>query len=699
MNTELGNTNDMMNKRVVVVGAGVMGSGIAAHAANSGFKTTLIDNEDRAASAKASLLKQKPSPIVSKKTLGLITTASSGSDKAIKGIEEADIIIEAIYENLEAKLSLFKELRSLKKPSCILASNTSTFPLGLLNKGLDDDDKDKLVILHFFNPVRYMELLEVVTTEYCTVKDEINKFAMAMGKTAIACNDTPGFIANRIGTYWLQVSLNELDKAGIPVEAADAALSNSMGVPKTGAFALMDLVGLDTLPYIIGGLKATLPKEDSFQLEANVPVWLNEMINTGFTGRKGKGGFYRLNNKVKESLGRNGEYTPVGEVIPDMRSVESFAATVKSKTLEYAKGLLGEVSDSMRDIDEAMKLGYKWKKGPFEMLGELDKAEKPLDVLKVNQERLFGNTSASAWDIGDGVACLEFHTKANALDELVLAALRELTTYDLRAAVIYNEGSNFSVGANLTRLLGASPESVDRLIREGQETMLALRDAPFPIVGAPSGMALGGGCEVLLHCDAIQAHQELYAGLVEVGVGLVPAWGGSKEMVGRWGRNPFLPKGMASTAEAFKNISTAKVSTSAAEAQEMLILRHTDRVSASRSTLLNDAKRFAMELSMPDAEYKPKPFKPVKLSGKAGRLALGMAVEAAKFLGQASEYDAVISNEVATILTGGSKDILELTTEKDLLDLERESFIRLSSNTKTVDRVTHTLRTNRPLRN
>jgi 3-hydroxyacyl-CoA dehydrogenase len=514
----------------------------------------------------------------------------------------------------------------------------------------------------------------------------------------VDAKDTPGFIANRIGGFWLECALREAIEAGLAVEEADALLGRPMGIPKTGVFGLIDLVGLDLLPKVARSMAAHLPADDPFQAIHREHDLVKEMIAAGYTGRKGKGGFYRLNRvdgrRVKEARDlRTGAYRPAAE--PRLGALQAakqgglralfespdrggrFAWRVMSQTLAYAAALVPEIADSVDAVDEAMRLGYGWKKGPFELIDDLGPAwfaakleadGRPVPLLlqrvgdgtfyrteegalrafsdtgrylevarrpgvllladiKRRSEPLARNGAASLWDIGDGVACLEFHTKMNAIDAEILALIEraiDIVAKDFKALVIHNEAPHFSVGANLGLALFAANVAawpmIEDLVAQGQRTFRTLRHAPFPVVGAPSGMALGGGCEVLLHCDAVQAHAETYMGLVETGVGVVPAWGGCTTMLGRWLANPKRPGGpMPAIAKVFETLGLAKVAKSAAEAKDLLFLRPDDGITMNRDRVLADAKARALARG---PGYRPPEPQPLTLPGPAARVAL-----------------------------------------------------------------------------
>ncbi len=769
-------------KKVAVIGAGVMGAGIAAHVANAGVPVLLLDivpkdAKDRDVIAKTAIekmLKTEPAPFMSKAAAKLVTPGNIEDDLA--KIADCDWIVEAVVERLDIKQSLYAKINDVRKPGSVVSSNTSTIPLAKLVDGLPQDFAGSFVITHFFNPPRYMRLLEVVAGEATRPEAvaDVSAFAdVRLGKSVVHCKDRPGFIANRLGVLWLQAAVVEAFDLGLDVEEADAIIGKPMGIPKTGVFGLLDLVGLDLMPHVNASLAGALPEGDAFHA-LNRPLPLVErMIADGYTGRKGKGGFYRVNrekNKAREAIDlATGEYRAQRKadldivkaagrkltvLLDDQTKYGRYAWRVLGPTLAYAAQLVGDAADEVESIDEAMRLGYNWKFGPFELIDKLGTAwfaarlEKEgmpvpailktaagrpfyrvengvrqvltlageyktivrpegvlmLEDVKRTSQPVIKNGSAALWDIGDGVACFEFTSKMNSLDPDVLGLLGKsigVVAKNFKALVIYNEGSNFSVGANLGLALFAanvaSWDSIEMLIKGGQDTYKALKYAAFPVVGAPSGMALGGGCEILLHCSAIQANAETYAGLVEVGVGLLPGWGGCKEMLARWQSLGRLPKGpMPAVAKVFEMISTAQVAKSAAEAGEMLIMRPGDGITMNRYRLLADAK--AKALAMVDGYKAPEP--PVfVLAGPSAAAALDMAVDGFAKVGKATPHDVVVSKGVAAVLSGGDTDITETLSEDQLLTLERAEFMRLVRTPGTLARVEHMLETGKPLRN
>lgn len=768
-------------KKVCVIGAGTMGAGIAAQVANAGVPVLLLDivrdANDRnavAAGAVARMLKTDPAPFMSKSAAKLVEVGNIEDDLA--KVADCDWVVEAIIERLDLKQQVYEKLEAVRRVGTAVSSNTSTIPLEQLTAGRSEGFRKDFLITHFFNPPRYMRLLEVVTGSETNagLADRVANFAdRKMGKTVVRAKDTPGFIANRVGTFWIQAALNAAADLGLTIEEADAIAGKPMGVPGTGIFGLVDLVGIDLMPYLQQSLTATLAKDDPYQAIARSSPLIDKMIAEGYTGRKGKGGFYRINRekgKQKEAIDlATGEYRPVikpaslprnaangdlSALIGLPGNAGAYAWAILGQTLSYAAGLVPHAANDIVAIDTAMKLGYKWKYGPFELIDKIGadkladrlKAEgrtvpalldlangrsfyriengvreylgtdgsyhpvtRPegvllLEDIKLNAKPLLRNGSASLWDIGDGVVCLEFTGKMNALDGDVMQVINDaipLIEDNYKALVIYNEGANFSAGANLGLALFAvniaAWGEIEKLVSGGQQSYKALKYAPFPVVGAPHGTALGGGCEILLHSDAIQAYAESYIGLVECGVGLVPGWGGNGEMLDRWRKNPALPKGpMPAVAKAFEIISTATYSKSAAEAKELGFLRPTDAVTMNRDRLLADAK--AKALSLVDGYQPPEPPE-FRLPGASGKAAMEMAVKGFQANGLATDYDGVVSSKLANVLSGGDADIVDVVSEADLLDLERKAFMELARNPRTLARVEHMLETGKPLRN
>jgi len=792
----------MTIQKVAVIGSGVMGSGIAAQVANAGVPVVLLDivpkdAKDRSMLAKgaiARMLKADPAPFMLPSNAELITPGNLEDNLAL--LKDCDWIIEVVLEDLKIKHATYEKLNKHRKKGSIISSNTSTIPLGMLIEGQGKDFEKDFLITHFFNPPRYMRLLEIVTGPKTRedAADTVREFCdIHLGKGVVDCHDTPGFIANRLGVFWLTEGINQAITQNVSIEIADAVMSKPVGIPKTGVFGLLDLIGIDLIPHLSQSLLSTLPKDDWYRRIFKDHGLIRGMIAAGYTGRKGKGGFYRLNpdpktKKEKQALALSSDtfdesrYHKADK--PSLGSINAgraglravveaddeggrYAWAVLSKTLAYAAMLVPEIADDIAAVDEAMRLGYNWKKGPFEMIDDLGPAwfaaklkEEKIEVpallkkvgegtfykvdngrlqyfgtdgkyhaiarpegvlllrdLKLAQKPVMKNGSASVWDIGDGVLCFEHTSKMNTFDEQIFEMLGKVAKEigdgkgKYKALVIYNEGSAFSAGANLGLALFminiAMWPQVEEFIGGGQRVFKMLKHAPFPVVSAPSGLALGGGCEILLHSDHVQAHAETYTGLVEVGVGLIPAWGGCKEMILRFQARQraqhnkmwFSPANdpMTATRQAFETIGMAKVAKSAAEAKSIGYFREGDGITMNRDRLLYDAKQKAMALSK---NYKPpEPVQDIRLAGPSGKYALDMAVADLRKSGKATPYDVVVSGHLASVLAGGETDWTKKITEDDLLALERREFIQLLRKEGTMARIEYMLDNGKPLRN
>jgi 3-hydroxyacyl-CoA dehydrogenase len=782
-------------KKIAVLGSGVMGSGIAALAANAGLEVILMDivpagAEDRNQLAKAALEKQGKgaAPGFSHAKNAKRVRAANFEDD-LKLLAECDWIIEAVLEKIEVKQEVYRKVEAVRKDGSIVSSNTSTLPLHVLTEGMPARFAQDFCIAHFFNPPRFMRLLEMLPSPKFDAKrfSELCDFAdRTLGKGIVVCKDTPGFLANRIGVYWMTVGLLEAIRLNIPVEAADAVMGKPLGMPKTGMFGLYDLIGIDLMPLIAKAMLATLPAEDAFRKTYALPGLVEKMIAEGYTGRKGKGGFYRLQTsggkKAKEAIDlATGEYRPENK--PKLESVEAakaglaalfmhpdiggqYAASVMGRTLHYAASLVPEISDDIQNIDDAMRLGYNWKYGPFELIdrmkaggksgvenfallcgklglevppliaeaqksGALYREEKGareqfaiggkftpvrvpagslmLEDIKRAQKPIAKNPSAQLWDLGDGVACLELTSKQNTFDPENLKFITETLArvkQDFKGLVIGTDADHFSFGANIGFFLLACNShswwAISDMVTQGQQAFMGLKYAPFPVVSALSGMALGGGCELQLHVDAVQAHLESYPGLVEAGIGVIPGWGGCKELV--WRHMPVAlgnpvtePSGpMPGVSKAFEYISLAKVAGSAQEAQEMRILNAQSGISMNRRRVLADAKARCLQLAK---EYAAPEKTTRRLPGATGATALQLAVDNAVAQGKAMPHDVVVSKILAHVLTGGNTDITQEVTEEDMLKLEHDGFMELCKTEATRLRIAHMLETSKPLRN
>jgi 3-hydroxyacyl-CoA dehydrogenase len=716
-------------RRAAVIGSGTMGSGIAAHIANAGVPVVMLDLGDAAARAVAGLAKRKPAPLVDRPAAGRITTGSLETDLAL--VADADWIVEAIVEDVGAKRELYQRLDMARKPGSVVSSNTSTIPLGQLAEGAPDGFAADFMVTHFFNPPRYMQLLETVPGQdtRSDAVEAIEAFAdVRLGKAVVRCNDTPGFVANRLGVYWIATAIGEALACGLTVEEADLLMGECIGAPRTGVFGLMDLVGLGLHEHVTASLDRLLPAGDPWHDVPEHADLFRRMVAMGSTGRVAGKGFYAREGSDRFAIDLvTLEYRPVTQARLEASTAAregglralmtsddrygAYAKTVLTKVFDYASAMVPEVTDRPELIDLAMERGFNWQRGPFTMIAELGGAAAPARVRPAGavllsdlkaRPALESNASASLWDAGDEVACLEFHTRTNAIDDGTLELIERTVAgagKHFRALVIYNEGAFFSTGANLANLLTlanvAAWDRVRQFVVRGQRAFEGLKFAPVPVVGAPTGRCLGGGCEVLLHCDAVQAHTETYMGLVELDVGLLPAWGGCRELLIRAGESspggPMPPAG-----KAFEVIATASVSTSAQNAKELGYLRPGDRITANRDRLLADAKAFALELA--EGYIAPEP-RMLTVAGPSGQATLALTARQRAATSGASDYDLLLVGECARVLTGGDADPTEPLPEEAISELELAGIATLIRRPQTLDRLSHMLATGKPLRN
>jgi 3-hydroxyacyl-CoA dehydrogenase len=743
-------------RKVAVIGSGVMGGGIAAQVANAGVPVILLDvTRDVATEAVERLRAQRPPPFMDEHATRLIATGSIAEDMAL--VADCDWIIEAIVEKPDAKRDLYRRIENHRHAEAAVSSNTSTIPLAELMREAPKALKRRFLITHFFNPPRHMRLLEIVTSPETAAETAqlVSSFAdMRLGKTVVTCKDRPGFIANRLGCFWMQCAISEAIARDVTVEEADAVMGKPFGIPRTGVFGLADLVGIDLLPKVNASLAATLGNDDLFHsVNAPLPV-IDWMIGEGLIGRKGKGGFYRVNResgKRKEALDlRSRTYRPAtvfnasdaDTLLADPGKLGSYARAVMFKTLAYAALLVGDAANDVQSIDAAMRLGYNWAHGPFQLMDSIgtgrlrkliseaglpvasildapafyrdgqvfsaDGTYRPLvrppgvlalEDVKRRSRPLLRSNAANLWDLGDGVACFELTTKMNTLDSAVFAALDEaidIVADKARALVFYSDAANFSAGINLNWVM-EHHDDFERIVRMGQKSFKRLKYAGFPSVAAVAGLALGGGCELMLHASAVQAHAECYAGLVEASVGILPAWDGCGQLLERLLGDPRLPRGpMPAVSRAFEIIAAAQVSTSAIHARELGFLRPGDGITMNRDRLLADARERALSLV---ANYRPPDPPSFGLPGPSGRVALMMAAESQLRLGRASAHDMRVAAAIAEVLTGGDADPLHPCSEADLMTLERKEVLKLAALPETQARIRHTLDTGKPLRN
>ncbi|HEY0833332.1 MAG TPA: 3-hydroxyacyl-CoA dehydrogenase NAD-binding domain-containing protein [Azospirillum sp.] len=756
-------------RKAMVIGAGSMGSGIAAQFANGGVPVILLDVTAEA--ARAGVERQlKAQGFMDPSAAALVETG--GIDDDLARASEADWIVEAIVEDLSIKRALYAKLEAVRRPGTAVSSNTSTIPLARLTEGRSEAFTRDFTITHFFNPPRHMRLMELVAgpaTAPDTAAAVRDCAERVLGKSVVDCRDTPAFIANRLGCHWMSVAAIEAQRHGLSVEQADAVAGAPFGIPRTGIFGLLDLVGIDLVPLVWGSLLGALPAGDGHHaFDLTKDTLIQRLIAEGRIGRKAKGGFYRMapGTKAREAVDlTTGEYRPQREakanrdlaaLIRQDDAMGRYAWALLSNTIAYTAEVAAEIADDVAAIDTAMRLGYGWARGPFALAdavgcaaiadrlaaegrpvpallakaaadggfhrrgaagrearlttGAWAPVRRPpgvLDLADVKDAGLpvMGNASASLWDIGDGVACLEFHTRMNAIDHGIIEMVETVAAGlpdGFRALVLYNEDPRaFSAGANLKffvdRFDSGDVAALDAFVLRGQQAFRALKYSPFPVVGAPAGLALGGGCEVLLHCDAIQAHAEAYLGLVELKVGIIPGWRGTTEMLLRAAARDDRPAGpMKAATAAFEVIAGATVSGSALNARALGFLRAGDGITMNRDRLLGDAK--AKALSLADGYTPPEPGS-VVLPGPSGKASLMNLVQGWRRAGMATEHDAVVADWLARACTGGDADPLVPVTEDEIAALERDALFALIRDPATQARVRAMMDTGKPLRN
>ena len=632
-------------KKVVVIGSGTMGSGIAAQLCNANIPVTLLDlTTEISEKARERIQKSRPPLLIDKSKINNINVGNINDNFNL--VNEADWIVEAVVERIDIKHQIYEKIFKERKAGSIVSSNTSSIPISILSEKLSTEDKKDFCITHFFNPVRYMDLLEIVKSENNDLAkiNFLKKFCEEdLGKGSIVCNDTPGFLGNRIGVYAMQVAMTEAFRMKLSIEEADAIFGRPMGIPKTGVFGLYDLIGIDLMADVLKSFIKELSKEDEFQEVAKEIPLVKKLIETGYTGRKGKGGFYRMNKvenkKILEAINlETGEYSPTKKINikfdkPGLQSLINrkdkygdYAWSVISKIIKYASSLVPGITDEFNDIDEAMRLGFNWNKGPFEMLEEIgvnnffDKIEnykgnKFLEDLAVTKNEKFhgvrqkytdietlgkvkktatsidGNSSAKIYRFKD-YNIVEFTTKANALDYNSMDALKKATDKPL---IIINESMQFSAGVNLSYTMEFAEKgdfkSIEKFVRYFQETCKNLKYSDHPVVSAPSGLTLGGGFEVLVHSNFVASHTNIVIGLVETMVGLIPAGGGCKEMLARWLETEEAKNDPHyAPLKVFDIIGYGKTATSPVEAEPMKYLRSEDKKIMSRNSLLEASR-------------------------------------------------------------------------------------------------------------
>jgi len=744
----------MVIHRVAVLGAGTMGSQIAAHFANAGVPALLLDiTADAAREGLKRARALKPDPFFTPDTWKLIST---GSFDELARVKDSDWIIEAVVEQLDVKRALLERVDATRRAGSIVSSNTSGIPVSALAEGRSEDFRRHWLGTHFFNPPRYLHLLEVIPTSdtAAEVLEAVVSYAdHHLGKGVVIAKDSPNFIGNHIALYGVVQILKQVESGAFTIEEVDAITGPALGRPKSATFRTLDLAGIDILAHVVHNLYERLP-DDAARSEFVLPAFVEQMVERKMVGEKSGQGFYK---RVKGTTGESEiltldpatlEYRPrksprlpsleAAAAITDVRErvrtlyqgkdrVGEFLRQTLGPTLEYTATVTPQIAHSPDDVDRVMRWGFGWELGPFELLAAIGgperSAPKPgsashevppaaldLQLLKSAKDRnriVKKNAGASLVDLGDGVLCVEFHSKMNAIGgdtiQMLHAGLKEASA-NFAALVVGNEGEHFSAGANIMLLLLEAQEEnwdeVDLMVRMFQGATMALRYADVPVIVAPAGLALGGGCEIVLHADRVQAAAESYIGLVEVGVGLIPAGGGTKEMVARAVEQmpptstDFLPP----IQRAFEAIGFAKVSASAPDGQRVGYLRAVDAVTMNRERLIADAKAKALQ-RVAEGYQPPPPRTAIPVGGDAVLAPLKLGIHLAWRAGRISDHDALIGRKLATIMAGGSLPHPSTVSEQDLLDLEREAFLSLVAERKTQERIQHTLKTGKPLRN
>ncbi len=737
-------------KKVVVIGSGTMGSGIAAHLCNANIPVTLLDLETEISEkARERIHKSKPPLLIDRSKINNINVGNINDNFDV--VKKADWIVEAVVERIDIKHNIYEKIFRERKPGAIVSSNTSSIPIKVLSQNLSKEEKKDFCITHFFNPVRYMGLLEIVKNENNDLEkiNFLKKFCeKEMGKGAIICNDTPGFLGNRVGVYAMQVAMTEAFKMKLSIEEADAVFGRPMGIPKTGVFGLYDLIGIDLMADVLKSFIKELPKNDPFQVVAKEIPLITKLINKGYTGRKGKGGFYRMNKqgnqKILEAINlESGEYFTTNKIDLAIETVNlnmlidrkdkygEYAWSVISKIIKYASSLVPGITDKFNDIDEAMRLGFNWAMGPFEMLkaigvknffNRIDTFENNIfleNLSKTKDENFYGerqkytdietlgkikpkaikvdkNKSADIYRFKD-FNIVEFTTKACALNYDSMDALKNATDKPL---IIINESMQFSAGVNLTYTMNFADKgdfkSIEKFIKYFQETCKHLKYSDHPVISSPSGLVLGGGEEVAIQSNFVVSHTNIVMGLVETGVGLVPAGGGCKEVLWRWSQTSEAKKDPDyAPLQVFNIIGYAKTATSTVEAVPLKFLRPEDKKVMNRNSLFEVSKKLIEE----NKDFVPPKECTFNLSGKPLKEKMIKVLEKLYNEKVILEHGMKVGKELANVLSGGDTTLDKTLSEDDLYKLELDSFMRLIETKETQERIKHTLKTGKPLIN
>ena len=672
-------------------------------------------------------------------------------DENFDVVKDADWVVEAVVERIDIKHNIYDKIFKNRKKGAIVSSNTSSIPIKVLSEKLNDEEKKDFCITHFFNPVRYMGLLEIVKNENNDLNkiNSLKKFCeIELGKGAIICNDTPGFLGNRIGVYAMQVAMTEAFRMKLSIEEADAVFGRPMGIPKTGVFGLYDLIGIDLMADVLKSFIKELSDNDEFQIVAKEIPLVKKLIDSGYTGRKGKGGFYRMNKngnqKILEAINlETSEYAASKKINLGIETVDinnlinrkdkygEYAWEVISKIIKYASSLVPGITDKFNDIDEAMRLGFNWSMGPFEMLKSigvenffskidnfennefLENLSKSKDENFYRERQLYtdietlGKIRPSAIKVDKNNSAeihrfkdfniVEFTTKACALDYDSMDALKNATDKPL---IIMNESMQFSAGVNLSYTMNFADnddfKSIEKFIKYFQQTCKHLKYSKYPVISAPSGLVLGGGEEVAIQSNFVVSHTNIVMGLVETGVGVVPAGGGCKEVLWRWSQTDDAKKDPDyAPLQVFNIIGYAKTATSTVEALPLKFLRTEDKKVMNRNSLFEEAKKLLEE----NKNFQPPKECTFKLSGKPLKDKMIKSLEKLYNDKIILDHGFKVGEELANVLSGGDTTIDKQLSEDDLYNLELEAFMRLIQTEKTQQRIKHTLATGKPLIN
>ena len=737
-------------KKVVIIGSGTMGSGIAAHLCNANVPVTLLDlTTEISEKAREKIYKSRPPLLIDKSKINNIKVGNIKEDFDV--VKHADWIVEAVVERIDIKHTIYEKIFKSRKEGAIVSSNTSSIPIKVLSEKLTNEEKKDFCITHFFNPVRYMGLLEIVKNENNDLGkiNSLKKFCeKELGKGAIVCNDTPGFLGNRVGVFAMQIAMTEAFKMKLSIEEADAVFGRPMGIPKTGVFGLYDLIGIDLMADVLKSFVKELPKNDPFQEVAKEIPLITKLIQNGYTGRKGKGGFYRINKqnnqKILEAINlATGEYSPTKKIDLGIDTVNlkalidrkdkygEYAWSVISKIINYASSLVPSITDKFNDIDEAMRLGFNWAMGPFEMLKSIgvknyfnniksfENNSFLENLSKTKNENFYGerqlytdietlgkikpkaikvdkNKSAEIYRFKN-FNIVEFTTKACALDYDSMDALKNATDKPL---IIINESMQFSAGVNLTYTMNFADrgdfKSIEKFIKYFQETCKHLKYSDHPVISAPSGLVLGGGEEVAIQSNFVVSHTNIVMGLVETGVGLVPAGGGCKEVLWRWSQTKEAKEDPDyAPLQVFNIIGYAKTATSTIEAEPLKFIKPEDKKVMNRNSLFEVSRKLIEE----NKEFTPPKESTFNLSGKPLKEKMIKVLEKLYNEKIILDHGMTVGKELANVLSGGDTTINKTLSEDDLYKLELESFMKLIEMKKTQDRIKHTLATGKPLIN